>query len=1029
MLFFVFFALSLSGVFAQKTVSGTVTDQTGFGIPGVNVVEKGTTNGVSTDVDGNFTLTVSDDAVLQFSAIGMKSMELSASQTSKVVMSEDIAMLDEVVVTALGIKREKKSLGYALQEVKGDELVESRESNLANAFSGKVAGLQVVRSSNGPAGSSKIVLRGNNSLTGDNQPLIVVDGVPMDNFTGAKNNDFWNPSEDMGSGLGDLNPEDIESMSVLKGPAAAALYGSRAGNGVILITTKTGKAKEGLGITFSSSLGFETIFMTPDLQTSFGQGENGTFGETSGSSWGPKIEGQEIKDFYGTKSNMQAQDNVKNFMDTGLVLTNSISFQQQVSSGTSLYSSVTYTDNDSNIPGSEMQRFNMITRAVSKFGKESRWTTDFKVQYMKTDVRNRPINGSRAESAFGTLLSLPTSLDIRLYEKAVDKFNKHIWYNPTSGLNPYWAYRYNINEDDRDRYLLNGSVKYEFTDWLNVEIRAGADKYTTNTSRKLYGNGPLTNTGRYSLGKDTFNETNSSFLFSANKDELFGKFGGAATFGGNLMYRKHTSINANAGELEVPNLFSITNGISKPTVSEGFSEHKINSLYGTMQLSYDRFVFLDFTWRNDWSSSLSKANRSFFYPSISGSLVFSEMLARSEQQPDWLTYGKVRASYATVGNDMGPYQLYNYYEISKDPNGNTKGSKNNILFNPNVKNELIKSWEVGIEARLFEGKVGLDFAYYKSNATNQLLNVPMDPLSGYKSQKVNAGDIENKGFELMLSGSPVTTDDFSWDITLNLSKNTNTVVELTEDVTQYALGGFENVSILAASGQKYGVIYGSKYKRVEDEKSEHFGKVVVDKNGIPEAADGKYYLGNQQPDAMLGFSNNFRYKNLSFSFLIDARFGGKIFSGTNYGLKRNGNSPLTVVNGERKELIYDGVTSDGKGGYTVNDKAVSPQDFWTGLAGKSNANLGITEDNLFDATNIRVRNIQLNYTLPSKWIKPLKMQSAKVGFSVNNVLMLKNHLNGVDPESVYATGSNAVGFEYFSSPTSRSYFVNLSISF
>ncbi|MGV4480978.1 SusC/RagA family TonB-linked outer membrane protein [Ornithobacterium rhinotracheale] len=938
--------------------------------------------------------------------------------------------LKSVVVTALGIKREEKSLGYALQEIKGDDLVASKEKNITNALSGKVAGLQVVKGSNGPAGSSKIVLRGNNSLTGDNQPLIVVDGIPMDNFTGATNNDFYNPSTDMGNGLGDLNPNDIESMSVLKGPAAAALYGSRAGNGVILITTKTGKKRKGLGITYNSSIGFETIFMSPDIQSSFGQGTNGIYNALNGSSWGPKIEGQTVENWDGQQVPLKYYNNLDNFMKVGYETQQSLSFQQQISEGTSLYSSITYVNNRSNIPGAELRRINFVTRALTKYGESKKLSTDFKIQYINSRVRNRPLSGSRIKNSFRTLVAMPVTVDVRDFENAVNKYGNHFWYNPSAGLNPYWAYKYDINKDSRDRFLLHGAIKYDFTDWLFAELKVGSDLYTTNNESKTYGKGILTPNGFYSTGKGTFNETNGSFLISATKDNLFGKFGMAATFGGNLMNRKRSYIGVNAGELEVPNLFSVYNSKGNPTPEESISQHKINSLYGTYQISYDKFLFLDFTGRNDWSSALSKKNRSFFYPSISTSIVFSEMIEKiRDEKISWLNYGKIRASYASVGNDMGPYQLYNTYTINKDPNGNVIAGTNKVLYNENVKNELIKSWELGFEAKMFKNRIGLDFSLYKSNATNQILNLPKDPTSGYVSEKVNAGDIENKGFELMLNADIIRAESFNWNLNVNLSRNINTIIELTEDVSQYQLGGFENVKILAATGEKYGVIYGSKYARVEDVNSPFYGEIIVDKEGVPNAANGSFYLGSQQPNALLGITNSFKYKNWNFSFLIDGRFGGKIFSGTNYGLKQNGNSALTVVDGKREDIIFNGVVSDGNGNYTKNTKAISPQLFWTQLSGKSNPNLGITEDNLYDATNIRIRNIQIGYKLPSKLTDAIGIQSGKIGFSVNNVLMLKSHLNGIDPESVYATGTNATGFEYFSPPTSRSYFINFSLSF
>lgn len=354
-----------------------------------------------------------------------------------------------------------------------------------------------------------------------------------------------------------------------------------------------------------------------------------------------------------------------------------------------------------------------------------------------------------------------------------------------------------------------------------------------------------------------------------------------------------------------------------------------------------------------------------------------------------------------------------------------------MLYNPNVVNELIKSWEAGFEARLFDNRVTLDFSLYKSNATNQLLDIPMDRLSGRRARKLNAGNIENKGFELMLGLQPVRNDNFTWDIMANISKNINNIIDIaeSEDVTQYQIGGFDAVSVMAINGQRYGAIYGNTFARVTDDKSPYFGRIIVDANGIPTQDAEKVLLGSQQPDALVGLTNTFTYKNLSFSFLIDARFGGVIFSGTNHGLKSSGRAEATVVNGERADIIYNGVVSNGSGGYTENTTAVSPQLFWEGVTTVSGTNLGIAEDNIFDATNIRIRNVQLNYNLPKGWINGIGAQHAKVGFSANNVLMLKSHLNGVDPESVFATGTNAVGFEMYSPPTTRTYFFNFSISF
>lgn len=1024
-----------SALMAQTrvTVKGTVMDNEGFEVIGATVLVVGEEGlGTATNLDGQFTLSnVPSNATLRVSYVGMRTQDVPLNGRTEltITLEPDSELLDEVVVTALGIKREKRSLGYALQELKGEDLLSSRESNVTNALSGKIAGLQVVKGGGGIAGSSKIVLRGNNSLTGDNQPLIVVDGVPMDNFTGASNNDFWNPSLDMGNGLGDLNPNDIASMSVLKGASAAALYGSRAGNGVILITTKTGQSQRGLGVSVNSTTGFEHIFMVPRVQTTYAQGDRGVFNNEAGASWGPRIEGQSVTHWNGEAGPLQYYDNVKNFLRTGVNTQNSVALSRQIGEKSSIYSSITHAHNKDMTPESKLDRFNFISRFVSRFGKDDAFTVDAKVQYINTKVHNRPIAGNRSENYFSTLLTMPGNVDITSLSHAVNKAGRHIWYNPSSGLNPYWATKYNQNDDNRDRFLISGMVKYQFTDWLSAEIRSGADLYTTNAETKMYSYGPIRSAGSYSTSKSVFSETNHSFLISAGKDQIWGDFGIHGTFGGNLMHRKYSSIGVTIANLVVPNLFSVKNGVGMPDLPESKSEHKINSLYGTLQFNYASMLYLDLTGRNDWSSTLSKENRSFFYPSVSLSFIFSDVLRNVTDSPlHWLTFAKLRGSFASVGNDMGPYQLLNTYSINKDPNGNIVASKQNVYFDPSVKNELINSWEVGLEAKFFDNRLGFDIAFYRSNAINQLLNIPITGFEGYKQKKINAGDIENRGFELMLNALPVVTKDFSWDVTANFSRNVNIVNELAEGVSQYALGGFENVKILAAVGQKYGAIYGTKFARVEDENSPHFGKVIVDKDGIPTVADGEHYLGSQQPDFMAGITNTLTYKNLSLSFQIDGRFGGKIFSFTNRMLKATGRSALTAPDGTREDIVYDGVKSvDGK--YEVNDIKANPQDFWVNLQSRGNGNVGIGEENLFDATNIRLRNVSLNYTLPKEWIENSIVQGARIGVSANNLWMIKSYMNGVDPESVYATGTNAVGLEALSPPTTRSFYINLSINF
>lgn len=1020
-------------VLAQEiTISGTVTSSDdGLPVPGASVVEKGTNNGTITDFDGNFSLKVKQGSTIVISFIGMSSQELLIQNSGpyKVIMDSETKGLEEVVVTALGVKREKKALGYSMQEVKGDELLQAREANLANALTGKVSGVQIIRSSNGPGGSSKIQLRGSNSITGLNQPLIVVDGIPVDNFTGAANNDFWNPSADMGNGLSDINPDDIESMSVLKGASAAALYGSRAGNGVILITTKTGKKSKGLGVSVSSSLSIENPFMTPEMQSSFGQGTNDTYDSQSGSSWGPAITGQDYVSWDGSTRKMRSYDNVKNFFDTGINLTENISFSQQYDKA-SLYASLTRMDDKSMIPEAELSRTNMMIRQTAKFGANDRWSTDAKIQYIITDAKNRPISGRNDSNRFLTMYNFPKSLDIRDFSKAVDENGNMLWYTEGNVMNPYWSSKYAKSQDIRNRFLMNGSLKYDVTNWLNAEIKAGTDIYFTEVESKTYGGSPRSITGFYSFGEQKFYENNFSFLVSARQDNILGNWGGAASFGGNLMKRTSTSLDANAGELEVKNLFKLNNGKNKPSVNEGYSQKRINSLYGTLQINYNGWAFIDGTFRNDWTSTLSKDNRSFFYPSISGSWVISDMMRNEfSGMPIWFTYAKARVSYAEVGNDMDPYQLYNTYNIDKDPNGNTTTSQGSVLYNPNVKNELIKSWEVGAEIRFFSNRLGLDFTWYKSNATNQLLNIPMNPLSGYNSRKINAGNIQNKGIEIMLSARPIDNlNGLNWDLMLNYSNNENKIISLEEGIDRYSLGGYDNLTVFAVSGGNYGEIWGTKYNRVEDKSSPYYGQIIIDGDGLPTASSSSFKLGDQQAKGLLGLTNTFSYKGLSLSFLIDARIGGEIFSATNQNLQYSGSAKVTTDGGKRNGIVAKGVVSDGAGGYIPNTKSVSNQLYWQAIGGRS-GNLGIAEANIYDATNIRLRNVSVNYSLPKHWIASTPFQSVKVGANINNVWMIKSHLNGVDPESVYATSTNAVGFEGNSSPTSRTYLFNVSFSF
>lgn len=1025
----------ITGISQQNgKVTGVVEDALGP-VAGASVIIRGTTHGTMTDMDGNFTLDgLKNGDVIQISFIGYTTQDIPyTGQASLTVhLEEDTQKLDEVVVTALGMKRDKKALGYAMQELKGDDLLASREPNLANSLSGKVSGLQIVRSSNGVGGSSKIVLRGNSSLTGSNQPLIVVDGTPMDNFTGGVDDVWGNSGADMGNGLSDINPEDIESMTVLKGASAAALYGSRAGNGVILITTKSGRKNEGLGITVNAGITAESIFLKPEMQNSFGQGSVGVYDNQSRMSWGPKAEGQTVTDWRGLQVPLRTYDNIDAFFRTGTSFNEGVSFQQNIN-GTSVFTSINRSDDAGITPESKLNKTNITLRATTFLDKAEKWKVDAKVNYINMNAHNRPIQGVNPSNAFSTIYNLPRSLNVAEFKDCVDEAGNMIWWDASRNPqeNPYWVTKYRQNNDTRNRLLGNVSLKYAPTNWFDIELRGGTDYYTTTKNEKVYAGGNTTPRGLYNEGSETFYENNYSFLATARKDNLLSRLGGFVTFGGNLMMQERTKMNASAGELLVPDLFSLNNGINKPTVTSELIRRKMNSLYGSLQLNWDGYLFLDVTARNDWSSTMSKANRSYFYPSVSLSGVISDMLPKiGGSMPEWFTFAKVRASYAEVGNDLDPYQLYNNYTVGKDDNGNTTASPGQVLFNSDVRSELIKSWEAGFDVRFFQNRLGLDFAWYKTNATRQLLNLPLDPFAGYSSRKVNAGNIQNEGLEISLNGDifrSVNPQGFSWSATAQFSLNRNKIIDLYPGVTLYDIKTLDAIQIVAVQGGYYGDIYGQTFLRVTDKNDPHYGQVIVGEDGLPLISTEKSKVGNQNPDWMLGLTNNFSYKGFNLSFLVDFRIGGDLYSATASNLYIRGNAAGTVVNGDRQNFVVPNTVVQKDGKYVENTVPVTHQNYWERIG--STGNYGLPEVFTYDATNIRLRNVTLGYDFNRAMLKKTPFQRLRLSATCNNVWMIHYKLPGIDPESVSATNTNATGFENGAAPTSRSFTFNVTVGF
>lgn len=526
-------------------------------------------------------------------------------------------------------------------------------------------------------------------------------------------------------------------------------------------------------------------------------------------------------------------------------------------------------------------------------------------------------------------------------------------------------------------------------------------------------------------------EANYIANVSLHKDNLIGKWGGSLNMFGQIMTNKFNN-NYIQATLDVPNYFSVTNALdNKPDVGQSLSQKQVNSAFATLDIDYDDFWFINATARNDWSSTMSKDNRSYFYPSVSSSLVVTDMFRKlwgTRPFGDVINFAKIRGSYAITGNSLEPYQLINTYGIGHDLQGNINASVGDVLYNENVRSEMLTTFEAGANFRLFNF-LDLDVNYYDTHAKRQLLNLPMNPFSGNSGKKINAGDIQNKGWEITLGADLIQNEDFAWNLDLNFSKNTNKILEFTEGVDYYPFLDLDNLHIGAEVGERYGVIRGTRFARVEDESSEHYGKKILDDDGLPIADDGEdHLLGDQTPRANLGITNSFvLFKNFAFSFQVDGRFGGKFFSGTKKGMKHWGLAQETVVDGERNDFVADGVIADGDD-YIANENEVSPQEYWKAVSERS-GNLGINEENIFDATNVRLRNVQLTYNFPQSILANTPLQRAKLSFSVNNAWMIYSAENGLDPESVYATGSNATGYEFFSYPTSREFIFNLTVGF
>lgn len=1033
------------------TTTGAVFSKTNDEpLAGVSVLVKNGTQSAVTDAKGNFSIQAPEKSTLVFSYVGYQLQETTVANNSgvlRIVLQPAENALNEVVVTALGINRQKKSLGYAVQELKSDNLSKAKDPNLVNALSGKIAGVRVTNSQ-GDMGSSRIVIRGETSIAGNNQPLFVIDGIPVDNSQRNAGG-----ARDYANTISDINPDDIETISVLKGPNAAALYGSRAAAGVILIKTKTGKSKTGAGITLNSNLVFESLLTLPKYQNAFGQGSEGKFSYVDGKgggvndgvdeSWGPKLDGRLIPQFYSKGQAVPFvahPDNVRDFFRTGYVLTNGIS----IADATEKFDyrlSYNNLKQEGVIPNSGQGKNSFALNTTLRL--TPRLTLTANANYNKLASDNLPgTGGTRATSTMLQFTWFGRQVDINQLKNYLDENGVPFNWNNSYYSNPYFVAYENTVSQARNRLIGNVALNYKIVKGLDFNFRTGTDYYNDRRKIRIAFGTNGTPYGSYTETGFTFNETNTegtlNFNRKLNSDLSFEILGG-----GNIR-SSYTEENVqSAPRLAVAGLYSLTNSRDPLTSSNNFSKLKSYSLFSAAQLGYRNFAFLNVTARNDWSSTLPAKNRSYFYPSFSGSLIVTEAF---HIKSDVLNYAKLRGGWSKVGKDADPYRSVNTYSFGTPFGAYPQLTASATDMNPDLKPETTNSTEFGAEAVLFNKRLRVDLSFYNTNSFDQILSVDVSNATGFRSKLLNAGRINNKGFELQVGVTPVK-GKITWDIDANYAVNRSRVIELDKaGLLQNYVIGSNSAQVIASVGQPYGTLFGNAFLR------DASGNILVNATGTPQIDPTKRVLGKYTPDWIGGVTNTISYKGFSFSFLVDASFGGSIYNGTyatgtytgvlastlpgraaEYGglyyyypgnLKANGTVQLqagaTAPGGETvydDGMIFKGVASDGK----ANTKIISAQTYYKSFR-------TIDEANIFDASFVKLREVKLNYNLPSKWVRSIGLADASVSLVGRNLLILHRNTTDIDPEVAFNTG-NAQGLESLSNPTSRSYGINLNLKF
>lgn len=1030
------------------TITGTVVDPQNEPIIGATVVEDKTTQGVITDIDGNFKITVSSpNAALKISYIGMKTQIVNAGGKSQlnITLEESTVNIDEVVVTALGIKREAKALGYAVASVNNDELSAGKEQNIMSAISGKVAGVDISSTTAGPSGSTRVIIRGNSQLSGSNQPLYVIDGMPIDN-TELEGVGKWG-GYDYGDVLSSLNPDDIENISILKGPSASALYGSKASNGVVLITTKSAGNKKGLGVEVSSNVSMvKLLTYFDDYQRVYGQGRGSepplewqNAATTTQVAWGGKLDPNLMVPIYNgeIKPYGNVNNNILSFFDTGVTLNNSIALTSTNDKGSFRFS-LSDMRNWDIVPNSTLNRTSVMFKGNTKLG--NNLFVEAQVTYTTEGVSNRPALADNSSNIGNAIIGIAPNFDQKWlasnYKDEAGRYND--WNSNIYRLNPYWVINEMSNTSKRDRWTGQAKLTYNITKELVVSGKAGIDAYTFHVNEFIPLYTPNYLDGQMKNRKNDVKQYNFEGMIRYQK--RFGDFDVSGFVGANLLQYKYESMLQTGRKQVIQGVKDITN-YSTIGTDHYLNRKEVRSVFGQASLGYKDFAYLDATFRNDVSSTLPSNNRSYFYPSVSGSLIFSNLFEPRE----WFTFGKIRASWAQVGGDTDPYRLALEYGLK---NYTLNGTSLGQITSATVPNNALKptttnSFEVGLDVRFFESRLGLDLTLYQQVTTDQIMSLPISQTTGYKTALINAGKISNKGIEVALTGIPVKTRDFTWESNVNFSKNINKVEELYEDVKDYELAAarWANAFIYASEGQPYGAIVGKKLARSPS------GKVLT-ANGMPTYENSVSVLGNGNYDFNMGFRNVFTYKNLSLSVLLDMKFGADVYSMTMMQAYTSGISKGTLEGREGWNLSEQQRKAAGKlpadwtptGGYLVdgevaikNEKGeitgyepnkvyVNPYDYWNNLKDNS------PEPFIYDNSYIKLREMSLSYSLPKKVLMKTPIESVTLSAYGRNLWLIYTKLKNIDPESSYNNG-NGQGFEYGSLPSRRTFGFGINVKF